>query len=38
MGTAVLLATHRQSFVERLGFPVLRLHEGRLLAQQIEAA
>jgi cell division transport system ATP-binding protein len=38
MGTAVLLATHRQSFVERLGFPVLRLHEGRLLANMAETA
>lgn len=38
MGTAVLLATHQQSLVERVGKPALRLKDGHLIAPLFEAA
>jgi len=37
-GTTVLIATHNQALVERLGHPELRLDGGRVIAEQSDAA
>jgi cell division transport system ATP-binding protein len=38
MGTAVLLATHQQALVDRLGKPALHLKQGHLISPVAEAA
>ncbi len=38
MGTAVLLATHQQVLVDRLGKPELRLRQGRLISTTVAEA
>ena len=38
MGTAVLLATHQQNLVDRIGKPSWRLKDGRILAAENNAA